>query len=544
MYTIMLIDDEDEVREGIKRKTNWAACGFQMVGDYDNGRDALDAIERMQPDVVITDICMPFMDGLQLTERVAAQYRTTKVVIVTGYEDFDYAKQAIRLKVKDYLLKPINSAEFTEFLQKLRQELDEERAQRENITFLRHQFQENLPHLRERFLERMVTTGLRREEIASKLPMLGLKLGVESEEGTQAHVLLALEIDAFGRESYQDQAAEEELLRFAAYNIWHEIVEGEQGGVVFRTRDDKLVGLVTSEPARVEVVSQMLAEQVLSCIEKYLGMRVSIGISRSYASLQDLPKAYQEALTSLDYRFLLGQHRIIAIGDMEFGRSLDHTAYVRVEKRLIAAIKTGEKDVIPPTLRDWMEGMKTAGCSVEACYGKLHKLLVALMQAGVETGLAEDAVLSDHAFTELYSRKTLDAVREWLEAVCLAFVERIAENRMHASNAQLQAAIAYIHEHYADEELSLQQVCNHIYMSMSYFSALFKPHTGETFIEYVTRYRLERAKELLLTTTLKTYELAAQVGYGDPQYFSVIFKRHTGMTPKEFRAGGKIGQRL
>ena len=145
MYTIIMIDDEDEVREGIKRKTDWEACGFQLVGDYDNGRDAYEAIERLQPDVVITDINMPFMDGLQLTERIVAKYRTIKVVIVTGYEDFDYAKQAIKLKVKDYLLKPINSAEFTEFLQKLCFELDEERKQREDITFLRRQFQESMP---------------------------------------------------------------------------------------------------------------------------------------------------------------------------------------------------------------------------------------------------------------------------------------------------------------------------------------------------------------------------------------------------------------
>ncbi|MCY9696381.1 response regulator [Paenibacillus alginolyticus] len=143
MYKIIMIDDEDEVREGIKRKTNWEACGFQLVGDFDNGRDAYEALERLQPDAVITDICMPFMDGMQLTELIAANYRDVKVIIVTGYEDFEYAKQAIKLKVKDYLLKPINSAEFTEFLHKLRLELDEERKQREDVTFLRHQFNES-----------------------------------------------------------------------------------------------------------------------------------------------------------------------------------------------------------------------------------------------------------------------------------------------------------------------------------------------------------------------------------------------------------------
>ncbi|MDQ0902501.1 response regulator [Paenibacillus sp. V4I7] len=533
MYKIIMIDDEDEVREGIKRKTNWEACGFQLVGDFDNGRDAYEALETLQPDAVITDICMPFMDGLQLTELIAANYRDVKVIIVTGYEDFDYAKQAIKLKVKDYLLKPINSVEFTEFLHKLRLELDEERIQREDVTFLRHQFNESMPLLRERFLERLVTSCMRRDEIDRKFQMFGLSMRGPS------FTVLALDIDEFHREFYNDQVAEEELLRFAAYNIFHEIMEKEQGGIVFRTRDDKLVALLSGDPERIELTCQTLAEHVRYSIEKYLSMTVTMGIGRTCSDLPDLPKAFQEALSALDYRFLLGKNRIISIGDMEFGSSQDNLSYIHMEKIVISAIKTGEKMIVTLTLQDWINEMKKGTCSMDKCYGKLNKLLVALMNVLVETGFEEAAVLGDHSFMELYARKTLDDVRLWLEGICLALVDLLAEKRTTVSQAQMEAAVAYIHAHYADEQLSLQQVCNHIYMSMSYFSALFKPHTGETFVEYVTRYRLDKAKEMLAASQLKTYELAAKVGYSDPQYFSVIFKRNTGMTPKEFRAAHK-----
>ncbi|KRE47268.1 response regulator [Paenibacillus sp. Soil724D2] len=533
MYKIIMIDDEDEVREGIKRKTNWEACGFQLIGDFDNGRDAYEALESLQPDAVITDICMPFMDGLQLTELIAANYRDVKVIIVTGYEDFDYAKQAIKLKVKDYLLKPINSAEFTEFLYKLRLELDEERKQLEDVTFLRHQFHESMPLLRERFLERLVTSCMRRDEIERKFQMFGLSLSGPSL------TVLALDIDEFHREFYSDPVAEEELLRFAAYNIFHEIMEKEQGGIVFRTRDDKLVALLSGDSERIELTCQTLAEHVRHSIEKYLSMTVTMGIGRTYSDLSDLPKAFQEALSALDYRFLLGTNRIISIGDMEFGSSLDNLSYIHMEKKLISAIKTGEKTVVTVTLQDWINEMKKGNCSMDKCYGKLNKLLVALMNVLVETGFEEAAVLGDHSFMQLYARKTLDDVRIWLEEICFALMDLLAEKRTKVSQAQMEAAVAYIHANYADEQLSLQQVCNHIYMSMSYFSALFKPHTGETFVEYVTRYRLDKAKEMLAASQLKTYELAAKVGYSDPQYFSVIFKRNTGMTPKEFRSAHK-----
>ncbi|MBD0381824.1 response regulator [Paenibacillus sedimenti] len=533
MYKIIMIDDEDEVREGIKRKTSWEACGFQLVGDFDNGRDAYEAMDELQPDAVITDICMPFMDGLELTELIAAKYRDVKVIIVTGYEDFEYAKQAIKLKVKDYLLKPINAAEFTEFLQKLKLELDEERKQKEDVTFLRRQFHESLPLLRERFLERLVTSCMKSEEIERKCQMFDLTISGPS------YTVFTLDIDEFHRKFYSDQAAEEELLRFAAHNILHEIAQKEHGGIVFRTRDDKLVALLSGERNHIEMTCQTLAEHARYSIEKYLNMTVTIGIGRIYNELQDLPKAFLEALSALDYRFLLGKNRIIAIGDMEFGRSLDNPSYVHMEKKLLSAIKTGEKAAVSATLQDWIEEMKKAACPMDKCYGKLHKLLVALMNLLFETGSEEAAVLGDHSFMQIYARKTLDDVRSWLEDVCLELVDLLAEKRTNVSQAQMEAAIAFIHEHYADEQLSLQRVCNHIYMSMSYFSALFKPYTGETFVEYVTRYRLNKAKELLAHSQLKTYELAAMVGYNDPQYFSVIFKRNTGMTPKEYRAAQK-----
>ncbi|MFC5447143.1 helix-turn-helix domain-containing protein [Paenibacillus aestuarii] len=534
MYRIIMIDDEDEVREGIKRKTDWAACGFELVGDFDNGRDAYEAMSGLAPDAVITDICMPFMDGLELTRLIAAEYRDVKVIIVTGYEDFDYAKQAIKLKVKDYLLKPINAAEFTEFLQKLKLELDDERKQKEDVTFLRHQFHESMPLLRERFLERLVTSRLKREEIERKFHMFGLHLA------GPAYSVVALDIDEFHRDFYSDQAAEEELLRFAAYNIVHELAEKEHGGIVFRTRDDKLVALLSGAAETIDVTCQTLAEYARYSIEKYLNLTVTVGIGRTCSELPDVCKAFQEALSALDYRFLLGKNRIISLGDMEFGRSLDHLSYSQTEKKLLSAIKTGEKLTVSLTLKGWIEELKNSACDVDKCYGKLHKLLVALLNLLVETGFEEATVLGDHSFMQIYARKTLDDIRVWLEEVCLALVDLLAEKRTTVSQAQMEAAVAYIHEHYVDEQLSLQQVCNHIFMSMSYFSALFKQHTGLTFVEYVTRHRLERAKELLAESQLKTYELAAQVGYSDPQYFSVIFKRHTGMTPKEYRATQKV----
>ncbi|WP_028548828.1 response regulator transcription factor [Paenibacillus sp. UNC451MF] len=529
MYKIILIDDEDEVREGIKRKTNWTSCGFELVGDFVNGRDALESMEQLQPDIVITDICMPFMDGLELAERIAEQYRDVVVVIVTGYEDFEYAKQAIKLKVKDYLLKPVNSQEFTAFLLKMKQELDDARAKREDLSQLKLQLNQSLPLLKERFLERMAVSRMKKEEIERKFRYFCLSLP------GPAYTAIVGDIDDFKRDSYEDQESEIELLRFAAFNIIQEIFE-QEGGIVFRTRDEKIAILYSGDPGLIPLIVQKLTGHAKHSVEKVLNMSFSMGIGRTYPELQQLSQSFQEANSALDYRFLLGKSQIISISDLEFGKSFNSIKYNEWEKKLLSAMKTGSVPKAAQYLKEGIDDLRKSVSSIDQCYGTFYKLLVALMNMVSEAGFDHSDLFADNPFSKLTSMKTLNEVQTWLEHQCEQIICYLAAKRTDVTQSQMKQAETFIRDHYNDESFSLQHVCNHIYMSMSYFSAQFKLHTGETFVEYLTRTRLEKAKELLSITQLKTYDIAARVGYSDPQYFSVIFKRNTGMTPKEYRA--------
>ncbi|OXM86188.1 helix-turn-helix domain-containing protein [Paenibacillus rigui] len=536
MYKMILIDDEDEVREGIKRKTDWHACGFDLIGDFDNGRDALDAMETLAPDAVITDICMPFMDGLELAGHIAERYPDVLVVIVTGYEQFEYAKQAIRLKVHDYLLKPINSEEFNGFLHRMKLELDEKRRQKEDLTLLRHQLNQSLPLLRERFLERLVTSSMKPEERERKFQFFQLRL-------SGSHYLaLVAEVDDFTREGIElTEGTDAELLRFAAFNIIQEIFEQDHQGLVFRTRDDKFAIVFSGEPESLETRAQLLAEQAKYSTAKYLNLSVTLGIGTLTSSLEQISTSFQKALSALDYRFLLGRNQIISINDMEFGKVMDHAGYLEWEKQVLSAVKSGKSRQVTHVLEGWMEELKGSSCSVEQCLGWFHRLLVSLGNLVQEMGFDSAELLGPHPVSRLSGMKTLDEVKRWLETTCHCMLVSFSEKREHVAESQIRKAIAFIHENYPDEQLSLPQVCQHIYMSISYFSAMFKQHTGVTFIEYVTRYRMGKAKELLAVTQYKTYDVAARVGYGDPQYFSIIFKRHTGMTPKEYRMTAREG---
>ncbi|MFD0672959.1 helix-turn-helix domain-containing protein [Cohnella sp. GCM10027633] len=533
MYKVILIDDEDEVREGIKEKTPWAECGFELVGDFENGRDAWEALDALKPDAVITDICMPFMDGLELAQRIFDHYRALKVVIVTGFEDFEYAKRAIRLKVSDYLLKPLNAQEFTDFLMKMKRELDEEQANKADLSRLRSQLHQSLPLLKERFLDKLAYGQLPQDELIEGIAGYRLTFGGPS------HLAMVADVDEATGDIAKHTDAELELLRFGVYNIVQEIVEKEHGGIVFRTREHKVAALLSGDEARLRLHSQTIASYIRESVEKYLKLTVCVGIGLPCASAGELPRSFREALSALDYRFMLGANRTLSIQDMEFGSRGDAGFDGGWEKEVVSAMRTGNPASVTSALRVGFDELRRSGSSVDQGYGAVHKLLAAIMGWLAETGLEDERSLTDDAFAQAQAMKTLDSIQRWLEDRCGRILSDLQAKRSTVVQSQMREAELYIGSQYMNEELSLGDVCGHLYMSISYFSTLFKQHTGATFIEYLTRVRMDKAKELLVVTSHKTYEIAAHVGYGDPHYFSVIFKRHTGKTPKEYRTQRK-----
>jgi len=532
MYRIILVDDEDEVREGIKAKTSWKECGFELVGDFENGRDAWEAMEGLKPDAVITDICMPFMDGLELTRRVYESYRNVKVAIVTGFEDFDYAQRAIKLKVNDYLLKPLNSQEFTDYLRRMKQELDEDHDRKQNLNRLQSQLHQSLPLLKERFLEKFscgTTTGEERTA--------GIAAYADGLRGPYYASIVGDLDEPGGVGALSD--TDLELHRFGVYNIMQEIIEPEGHGIVFRTRDHKVAAFLSVPESLSVLEAERLAGHVRRSVEKYLKRTLSIGIGRPAGSIAELPGSFREALSALDYRFMLGKNRTLSIQDVEFGRRTGYNPDNEWEKKLISAMRTGSRECVSKAIKSGISELKSSGLSADEVYGHLNKLIAALINWVAETGLEPESAPGNESFSVVRGLSTLDDIEAWLAGKCGRILAELSAKRSSVTHTQMLEAERYIGEQFMNEDLTLTDVCGHLYMSTSYFSSLFKQHTGTTFVEYLTRLRIDRAKQLLSITSHKTYEIALKVGYGDPHYFSVIFKRHTGMTPKEYRAAQK-----
>lgn len=529
MYKIIIVDDEPIVREGIRDRIQWEEHGFVCVGVSENGQEALEVVASLRPDVVLTNIYMPFMDGLELSRRIVELYPGTKIIILTGYDDFEYAQQAVKLQVTDFILKPITSAELREVLDKLKEEMDEERGNQEHLNQLKQQLNESLPLLKERFLERLASSALSEWEITSKMEYFDIALT------GPLFVAIATDMDELRPD---DHGTDNELYAFAVYNIIQEIMSDESASAVFRYKGNKVITVLsgTGEEA-IYTRAQEMAEAIRTSVKRYLSFTVSVGVGTICRELKDLRHSCQASVAALEYRLLMGNDQVVSILDLENRSSLPLYDGTNAENALISAIKTGTPEDVDHSIRQLIGELKHASISIEQCYIRVLRTMLAVLQALLEIGCSEKDVLGKETrlLTELYSFRSLEEIEYWLMDMCKKAIQGVVETRKDISRHQMSEAVQFIHNNYSDTELSVKTVCSRIFMSASYFSSLFKAHTGKTFVEYVTRIRMEKAKELLKHSSLKTYEIAMKTGYQDAQYFSVLFKKYTGDTPTDYR---------
>ncbi|SEC02318.1 response regulator [Paenibacillus sp. GP183] len=533
MYKIMIVDDEAEIREGIEELIQWEDHGFQFIGGYENGREALEASGANVPDVILTDICMPFLDGLELAERIKHISPFTRLILLTGYDDFEYAQRAIQLNVYDYLLKPFSAGQLRNLLDKVKLEMDEDYKQKEDIQRLKMQLNQSLPLLKEKFLEKLVTTSISRTELEEKLDFFDIRLV------GPCYMAIVVDIDDFGSRNRSISVMEQELLRFAVYNIVEEIMVKPERGIAFRSRDEQIVVILSCEADdSAYYFVQQLAEETRQCMERYLKFTVTVGIGTTCSTLLEIASSCQKAMAAIDYRFLLGKNKVISIADFGGMVPTETDGYPEWEKKLLRCLRTSSSHEIESIIEEWMLYFKRSLTPMPKCHLYLQKFHVALLDMMDELG-GERAEFSLFQSTDLFSgwnaMKTLDDIGAWLKTTCRQVMDELSNIRIDQTRLKVLAAEQYIKSHYSDEALSLQEVCRHVQISPSYLGVVFKTHTGQTFIEYLTRTRVDKAKELLKLSGLKAFEIAERTGYRDPHYFSLLFKKNTGMSPTDYR---------
>lgn len=549
LYRIMLVDDEEEVRKGIIRKIDWKNLGFQVVGDAENGQDALEKIEQMEPDVIMTDIRMPYMDGLTLSARIRQKYPSIKILIFSGYDDFEYAQQAIKLNVTEYILKPVNVEELTEILNRVRENLDEEIEQRRNVHLLRERYRSSLPIIRELYLNDLVRGNVRggiEEHLreygvdildARKWGVAVIDLEREDPQDVKSNQNGRNQKDANAEISHAFSAHEEkELLSISVRQLLEDYLKPYYRLQAFNSTAGIAVIIAVDEENTQTSLIDLLGD-ICKEAKRILQVNITIGIGRNCTELSQMNRSYQTALDALGYKAIVGMGGTIYINDVEpVGRGRLQLE-AKEESDLAAAVKFGPRENIESVIRgitSRMDDVKAHTSQYQMYMFSIVNCLTRLMQKhDLDMALLFD---DRDPYTDLVARvqRREEFTARIIEVACRMY-EAMNRERDNTTRKVILEAKQYIQEHYQNPDLSVEMMCRQLHMSPAYFSTIFKKETGQTYIAYLTEVRLDKAVELLNTTNDKTYVIAQKVGYQEQNYFSYVFKKRFGMSPTRYR---------
>ncbi|QLG42447.1 response regulator [Paenibacillus sp. FSL W7-1088] len=526
MYRVLLVDDEEDVREGLVVEVDWEALDLRIVGLAENGREALEMAERVEPDIVVTDISMPFMDGLELARRLRERNPLVKVVILTGYDEFDYARQAVSLSVDEYLLKPFSAGHLTELLTRLRAQMAADVAEREDVQQLRDHYYTSLPLLQADLMATLLHRQKSPEYIHGKAKQCGLDLHGE-RYGVS---VLTLHMDG-------EQSADAELKQFAALNIAAEVWTEHGAGHAFMHQETIVLLYVDQWGGEDgEKRQQQALENVMRSINHYLRIPATVGSGSIVNTLAGVKHAYEDALLALDYRLVPGTDSLIYIADVERQTAGKLRFDELKQQTLTRCLKAGTQAELEDALEIiFREITVEHGRSDIQLY--LIEVLTNVWKAAQASGEAMEDIFGAgfQLYADLFRLPGLSEAQGKVREVCLLVQHRIASGRQHVYKDIVEQALSFTKEHFADPDLSIQKVCGHLHISSGYFCGIFKKEVQLTFLQYLMQIRMEAAKELLRSTEMKSFEIAGQVGFAEPNYFSFCFKKHIGVSPKEYR---------
>ncbi len=533
LYTVLLVDDEEEVIRVIMKKLNWEKLGFSVIGYANNGVKALEMVEEYQPDVVMTDIKMPYMDGLELAHKIRAEYPATKLLLFTGFDEFEYAKEAIHLEVEEYILKPVNSIELINVFTTLKIKLDQEISEKRSAQILQKYYMESLPLLQANFYSTLIEGRIHENELPAYLSDYQISLTgpyfcclVIHTSSTQVPknmnpLLLATSVQ---------KQAEERL------------------GARWNTKSFSYLGntVMIAQLDSPNVIAELTDECDRFCkyAQKIIGAVVTVGVGQVCENILDLSQSYSTAREAVSYRVIYGASRAINIKEIAPQEKGETDAVDDELNELFKAIRLGTEQDVTAAVDKYMKQVIFPEKSLQYHHIAVIELAGALYRFAVNNDVAVGDFSGDMKI--LYS-SLLDlepaALQKWLTEISLSFRESLISARSKSTQSFVIKAQEYVRENYADVELSLDRVCNALNVSNSYFSTVFKKETGKSFIGYLTDYRMEQASRLLLETNEKNYIIAKRVGYADPNYFSYVFKRQFGVSPSKYRAEHTNGEK-
>ena len=532
MLKLMLVDDEPLIIKGLKKIIHWEECGFEVVGIAHNGEDAATLAEKINPHVIVTDVRMPGMDGLELVKVLNLKKIKSKIVILSGYDDFSYVQTALKNGCIDYILKPVKCDEFENILIRLRQMIEDE-IEKEIVT---SDLKRKLVLSMNAFREKLLT-----DIVAGKL-----KSNMEIEEALKQHdivvhgsfIIMTVEIGNIPDIVELVNHEEKKTMGNVIFDLIDGVLNEKKMGYIFNTHNDKFVVLVTDSEKRINGrFGEYIAIEIRKVINEIMDRTVTIGISPVYKHLDKIAQAYKESEIALKYKLIMGVDTLIYFDIIQHGEKLTFSYPFNIEKGLFHSIQTGDTEECNRVINLLFSNINQYNLiSPDYIYMICTELLLMTSRMITEEGGDINKIFKEGIFSieEIMKNESIGDLRQWFKHIYKQIADYVNVLKKGNTKGIVKDIKHYIEKNY-NMEINLNDLANQFYINPSYLSQMFKNETGQNLIDYITFVRILNAKRLLMDKDMKIYEVSIMTGYPDSKYFSQVFKKITGVTPKEFR---------
>ncbi|MDQ0900795.1 response regulator [Paenibacillus sp. V4I7] len=527
MLNAILADDEPIIIKGLRKLIPWQELGIQIIGEARTGKGLIELIEKESPDLVITDISMPDGTGIDVIKEVQKRRLHTKIIFISAYQEFSYAKDALAFGAVDYLVKPIEKNLLLEAVQKaaaLLQEESEEQTFKGKLTV--YEKKDKNTQLEELF-DRLTEGDIRMEEAARKLQAL------DAHFPQECFTIMMLEIEQLQVLNSKWEEHEKRLLLFAISNLTDELLREYGLGLVIR-KSDNLCAIV-NHPAERGILP--LAEEILDKVRYFLKISLTISVGETVSDINQIKSSYSSAVQALKSSFFTGGGKVIPRLSLPIAGHESERQLNEIRQSIMQDLLAKKREQLTLRMEELFtqvealaRGSKEA--AVMSCYTVLMELTEELTGVGIGPSASkqeqQEWTLSMHAFNYFEELKAFitSKITDMLEQLHLAGGGKEAQ--------QMKFVKEYMEQHYS-ENITLESIASMVYMNPYYFSSFFKKHTNENFKQYLTDIRLKQAVKLLLQTDLMVYEIAEQVGYNNARQFSDMFKKSYGKLPQEYK---------
>lgn len=535
MLKIMIIDDEFYFREALKVSIPWNELGFEVCAEAKNGKDALEKAIKLNPDIMLVDINMPIMDGLEFVRNVNEKGINSKIIILTGHNEFNYAKQAVKLGVNNYILKPVDDEEIIKSLNEVKKIIEIETSTKIEIGRLRKQLKDSLPLLKDKLLNEIIQGSIIRSRNEAMKKMEYLNINIDSDY----YQVVAIELEYEESLGWSDE--DRQLWKFAVSNITGEVLAEQYIFDTCYDTDDRIciiIGLKETEDNCD--TSQLLynrLELIKNAVQKHLSFTVTIGAGNIKNDLFDIHASYKEAIVALKNKLTVGKNKVIPYSTVSDSTIKSNLFTGEHRSRLLLDLRTADETEVQKLIRQIFNEMRSENIHHEIIFVVCIELVAVCLEYIVETGLSFKDILPNNRINiieELQSKGSIDEMESWIEEIYRLTMELTQKSRNSKVSKLIDEVKNYIETNYQNDSLSIDEMAKKLFVNYAHLCFIFKRDTGVTINEYLTEFRIKKSKEFFDNGDTLVLNVASKVGYADANYFGKCFKKFYGLTPSKY----------